>query len=197
MALLPVPNVGSQIERAVIAYLKESFDLPGSFDAANIARPNFYFSNDGNDRQAPLIDVLADSSSEVPTFSNDEDYNVRIKAEWPAGNQPGQTNPGWNWVQINNFIGVPVAAMSQTTTGQDRQATADAITAAGRALAVDASGGADPVKARDAANNADMVNFTCLKVMSRGSRRAQNVNGALYFFEVRNFLISACPSNRD
>ncbi len=48
------------------------------------------------------------------------------------------------------------------------------------------------------ANNADMANFTCLRVISMGDRRAEkNAQGGVNLREVRTFKISACPSNVD
>ena len=186
-SLNPVSNVGSQIERAIIAYLKTAYA------AAGVPEPNFYYTNDGEARSVipnGLIDVLASDSAETPTFSNDEDYNVRIRAEWPGANQPNQNDTDFNLTQINQLIGVVVAAMSQTTTGQDRQTTCTNINECGRALATTGT-------PQEQADNADMVNFTCLKVMSRGSIRATNQEGGLYFHETRRYQIGASPSNVD
>lgn len=183
-ALTPAGNVGSQIERAVIAY------LTSVWNGSVVNLPNFYFSNDWKDRVAPLIDVLAIDSTEEQPFTGNEAYQLRIKAEWPGNNQLGVTNPDWNWVQINNFIGLVMAAMCQSDNGSDYKATAALITAAGRTLATAGS-------VTDQANNADMVNFTCTFVRFKGSKRAVNVAGALYIHEVRNFEIWACPSNVD
>ena len=195
MAVIPaVPNVGSQIERAMVAYFMDAYG------AAFIEQQglNFYTSNDFKRRETPCISVLASHSEESPTYSMDKDFYVAVEATWTGQNEVGSENPDSNRVEIDNLIGVAEAAMCQTTTGQDRQATCTALNLFGRALAVDASNGSDPVQKQDAANNADMVNFTCLKVMSMGDRRADKIaSGAIILREVRTFKVSACPSNVD
>lgn len=179
-----IPNVGSQIERAIVAYFVDAYG------AAFIAAQgfNFYTSNDFKVRETPCISVLASHSEESPTYSMDKDFFVTVEAVWKGNNEIGVVNPESNRVSIDNLIGVAEAALCQTTTGQNRQATCDAINLFGRALATGA----------DAANNADMVNFTCLKVMSMGDRRAEkNAQGGVNLREVRTFKVSACPSNVD
>ena len=179
-----IPNVGSQIERAMVAYFMDAYGA--DFVAAQGL--NFYTSNDWKVRVAPCISVLASHSSEEPTFSGDEDYFVSVQAVWKGNNEVGQGNPEWNRVAIDNLIGVAAAAMSQTANGQDRQATCDNINSFGRALA----------SGTDAANNADMVNFTCLRVSYAGASRAkENEAGGINLHELRKYKVSACPSNVD
>ena len=161
MAVIPaVPNVGSQIERAMIAYFMDAYG------SAFIEQQglNFYTSNDFKKRVTPCISVLASHSEESPTYSMDKDFYVAVEATWTGQNEVGSENPESNRVEIDNLIGVAEAALSQTTTGQDRQATCDALNFFGRALAVDASNGSDPVQVQEAANNADMANFTALRI---------------------------------
>ena len=179
-----VPNVGSQIERAIVAYFMDAYGA--AFITAQGL--NFYTSNDWKQRDDPCISVLASHSDETPTYSMDKDYFVTVEAVWKGNNEIGQANLESNRVSIDNLIGVAEAAMSQATTGQNRQATCDNINTFGRALA----------SGTDAANNADMANFTCLKVMSMGDRRAEkNAQGGVNLREVRTFKVSACPSNVD
>jgi|ERR1019366_1864487 hypothetical protein len=179
-----VPNVGSQIERAIIAYFADAYGA--AFIAAQSL--NFYTSNDWKVRNAPCISVLASHSEETPTYSMDKDFFVTVEAVWKGNNEIGVVNTESNRVSIDNLIGVAEAAMCQTTTGQNRQATCTSINTFGRALATGA----------DAANNEDMVNFTCLKVMSMGDRRAEkNAAGGVNLREMRTFKISACATNVD
>jgi hypothetical protein len=188
----PSGNVGSQVERAVVAHL-EWF-----LAACNLPPINFYFANDGRDRQPPLIEVLAHKSTEGPTHSRDEIVDVRIELEWPGVNQPSQPNPDWNWVQVNKFIGSVMAAMSISDNGgQDYAATCASLSQYGRLLATDASKGGDPVQVKQAADNYDMVNFTAQYLRYKGFQRAMISNGALYFREIRNFEIDACAANVD
>ena len=198
--IAPVPNVGSQIERAVIAYLKSCF-IAANIEGLTSDKLNFYFSKDWATRTPPLIDVLAHKSKENPPHTRNEDYQVKIMAEFPGVNQPGVQNTESNWMQLNNMIGLVMAALSQTDSETDVSAgarvTAGLITQSGRALAVDASNGTDPVQVQDAANNADMADFTCTYVEFIGSQRAEVSDGTIWIKEVRNFEMRACPSNVD
>jgi hypothetical protein len=181
--IAPAPNIGSQIERALIAYLKQAF----GDEAANY---NFYFSNDWKVRVPPLIDVLAHKSTETVPHTRNESYQVRIEAKWKGNNEAGQENPDANWVEINAFVGVVMAALSVTDSDSSRVPviTALDITTAGRALATVGS-------AQDQVNNADMAAFTCEAVEFRGSQRAEAAEGSFFIKEVRNFEIRACNSN--
>ncbi len=187
----PVPNTGSQIERAVIAYLKVAF-------GADAALYQFNFSNDWAKRVAPLIDVLAHKSVETVPHTRNESYQVRIEAKWKGNSEAGAPNPDSNWVSINAFIGVIMAAMSSYSASSPvYEYVAQQITAAGRALAVDASAGADPAQVLTAANNADMAAFTCEYVEYKGAQRAEISDGSLFIKEVRNFEIRAANANVD
>ncbi len=198
--IAPVPNPGSQVERAVIAYLKACF-IAAKLPGLGLDKLNFYFSKDWKDRTPPLIDVLAHKSVENPPFTRNEDYQVKITAEGPGVNQPGASNTESNWLQLNAMIGLVMAALSQTNSATDVSAgarvTAGLITNSGRALAVDASGGADPAQKLDAENNADMAAFTCSFVEFKGSQRAEISDGTIWIKETRNFEMRACPSNVD
>lgn len=186
----PCPNVGSQIERAIAAW----FVACGIGDVTSN-----HFSNDNTDRKAPLNDILAHSSVEKVENSRIEAYQVRIQSKFDAIVQPGQSDTAWNWKQINEWTGNVMSAMSLRNSGdRDFKATADFITAAGRDLAVDNSAGADPIQAKRALDNADMVDFTCQKVIYRGAKRiGADAGGALVFVEIRNFEIHAVPFNVD
>lgn len=190
----PMPNVGSQIERAIIAYLKFAF-------GADASKYNFYFSNDWADRVPPLIDVLAHRSNEDTVNSREESYQVKIEFEWPGTNQPGTTNLDINWVSINQVIGVVMEAMSQTDSVTDINRvsveTAKNITKYGRLLAIDQSNGADQTQVLAAKNNCDMPNFTCQHVKFSGSVRGIISNNSIFLKEMRNFEIRACPFNID
>ena len=113
-----IPNVGSQIERAMIAYFKDAYGA--AFITAQSL--NFYTSNDWQVRNDPCISVLASHSDETPTYSMDKDYFVTVEAVWKGNNEIGQVNLESNRVSIDNLIGVAEAAMSQTTTGQNHLA---------------------------------------------------------------------------
>src|ERR1017187_3251052 len=190
-ALPPAPNIGSQIERAVLAYLFVAFS--GASGA-----PNFYFSNDWKKRVTPLISALAHKSTEEIKNQRVESYMLRLEAEWPGVNQPGQTNPDYNWVSVNNLIGTVMAAMSQTDNNADSyKATAIGITIAGRKLAALGTAAVTGATADDLANNSDMADFYCDYVEFKGSQRAEVTGDGLYLKEIRNFEVRACNIKDD
>ena len=194
-AITPVGNVGSQIERAILAYLQSVME------GADAAATGFYFSNDWRTRSAPLIDVLAHKSTETTPHTRNESFAVRIEVKWPGNNIAGETNPDTNWVAINNLVGTVMAAMSEANANGDTDTvpatTSALITAAGRALAVDQSSGADPALVQAALNNADMLNFTCDYIEFKGSQRAESSGDSFIIKEVRNFEVRAHPYNSD
>ena len=73
--------------------------------------------------------------------------------------------------------------------GNSLTPVADALTAAGRALAVDASAGADPSQVAIAAANADMTNFRCdwLKMETPFLVRGKPDDKGDYWVEILNF----------
>jgi hypothetical protein len=77
--------------------------------------------------------------------------------------------------------------------------TRRALNAAGRALAVDPTNGANPVAAKSAADNADMAAFTFLLWIegSLGSHKEVNDGGMTYLERVATFTAVACNSNID
>ena len=177
----PVGNVGSMLERAILAYLQWAY----GDEAANY---QFLFSNDWVTRQPPYVEVLAHKSSDSPVGSRDETYAVRIEWKWPGNNEAGQENPDITWVEINQFVGVGMAALSQTDNGgADYRATCALINQYGNALATAGSATAQ-------ANNADMANFTCLRLRYMGAQRAEAADGAFFIKEVRNFEIDAAAT---
>ena len=180
----PIPNVGSQLERAVLALLRDAYDADG-------ADYKFLFSNDWQTRTAPYIEVLAHKSTEVVPHTGNETFMVRIEWKWRGNNVAGQTNNDANWQDINEFVGIGMAALSQTAGNLGNPNTlpftvAAEITRLGRALAV-----SDPT------NQADMADFTCSYVEFKGSQRAESDGVDFFIKEVRNFEMRACPYNVD
>lgn len=179
------PNVGSQLERALIAYWYEFFNEIGE------KLPNFYFSNDWRERQAPLIDVLAYRSAEHPINTSDEEYMVKFSARWPGANQPGEKNLDYNWVQINRLIGIPMAAFRLSNNNGDFREAAMRISAAGRRLAVF---GLNPIlgisasSVDDLENNADMATFTCDFLQFKSAERAKTSDAGIILVEERHWL---------
>lgn len=195
--LSPVPNIRSQIERAVRAYLEDC--NVGSYD-------QFRISHDYSLRKVidpetglrvPLINLFAVSAQESPIDSRIERWQLRIDPEFDAVTQPNDSNPNGNWVAINNLTGLIMAAMSQTIyVGGNYLATALMISVFGRRLAVLGAVG-DP-STTSAADNADMALFYCDFVKySSSTGIKQAPSGGLVFLEERNFTMDACNLSDD
>lgn len=181
----PVPNTGSQIERAVLALLRDAY---GEEAAAGY---KFLFSNSSETRTPPLIDALAHKSTETVPHTGNESFMVRLEWIFDGALEASQQNPDDDWKAINDFVGIGMAALSQTKNNAGDPNTLSATVAAeitrlGRALAV-----SDPT------NHGDMASFTCSYVEFKGSQRAESVNGTLFLKEIRHFEIRACPYNVD
>lgn len=182
----PSPNPGSQLDRALWAYLHEIWPVTDTFP-----RPNFYITNDNRLRDTGtvgLLDIMSHDATEATTHTRNEYWTTRLNAEWPGANQPGQTDSTWNHHRINQFIGVVMAALSQTdNAGQDYRATCLKITAAGRRLAIFGNPECTGTAA-DIANNADMAAFNCDQLEYKGAQRAApDREGGFFFGETRSF----------
>ncbi len=192
-SLQPVPNIRSQIERALRAYLAdcgvgtvEQFRLSHNYSQREII--------DKNNNRVPLIDIFGVHATEEVKNSRVETWVVRIDPEYDAATQPDDTNPNWNWKAINNLVGLVMAAMSQTSNkGGNYLSTALMISVFGRRLAVLGADGTG----NDAADYADMAIFACDYVDYAGAVGLGKNNGALIFQEQRNFTIRACNLDDD
>jgi len=183
---LPIPNVGTQIERAVLALLRDAYDDYGT----NLG-VKYFHSNSAETRSVPLVDCLAHKSTETVPFSGIESFMVRLDWIYDGAVEVSQTNTDADWKAIDEFVGIGMAALSQTAGNNGDPDTLSAtvsaeITRLGRQLAVDYPD-----------NHADMAKFTCTYVEYKGSIRAESVNGTLFLKEIRNFEIRAVPANVD
>ena len=183
---VPIPNTGSQLERAILALLKDAYGSDGP-----AAKYSYLFSNCSDKRTPPLIDALAHKSTEVTPHTGAEAFNVRLEWIFDGTIEVSQENPDNDWKDINDFVGIGMAALSQTANNEGNPNTLSATVAAeitrlGRLLAT-----------TDPANHADMADFTCFFVQFKGSQRAEAVNGTLYLKEIRHFEMWAVPANVD
>jgi hypothetical protein len=171
----PVTNIGSQIERAVLAYLQECY-------GDDAAKYEFLFSNDWKTRKPPYVEVIAHKSTETIPHTRNESFMVRIEWKWRGNNVAGETNPDVNWQSINDFVGVGMAGLSVSggDAPDDLPATIAAdIQAAAQALAAD-----DPT-------HKDLATFLCDFVEYKGAQRAESDGQSFFIKEVRNFEIHA------
>jgi hypothetical protein len=187
--LTAVPNIRSQIERGLRAYLTDcAVGTYGQFRLSHDYSERKVIDPTGN--RVPLIDIFGVNAVEAVKNSRVETWQVRIDPEYSASTQPNDPNPNWNWTAINNLAGLVMAAMSQTSNaGANYLSTALMISVFGRRLAVLGAVG-DP-SSTSAADNADMAAFYCDYVEYSGAVGLGKSNGALVFQEQRNFSIRA------
>ena len=191
-----IPNVGSQIDRALRALFIKNSATPQPL----LGNGGIFLTLDSGDRTNPLRTVFAHDAQESVKFSGSQEYMVLITDQFDAVIQPGQTNPGFNRVSIDAQLGAMMWLMMQSSNGVDLDATVKNITDAGRALAVlKTAGGLAPTQ-QFADNNSDMADFTCMFVEPAGQKRGHPVNdehGGIertFWVESRSFRITAAPS---
>lgn len=195
MAVLdPIPNNGSQVERAIRAWLVEC--TSGNIGITKLTNDVMFVTNDSRvrpnlDGLVGILDIFAERSEHDPVHSGNEIWNVTLRGKFHATVQPGQSNAQFNRVQIDQLIGVVDAAMRQTNDGQNMDATQDGITDSGRALATTGT-------AQERADNADMAEFTCLYVWYVGASRGHpndddGYKDAAWWIEERRYRVTACP----
>jgi hypothetical protein len=185
----PYGNIDSKLDRAICAYL-----IAQKCGSVNDTLPWL------TQKARGYPNTTAYCSRAVPDPVMVGNWNITewISVKGQASKDPKEPNPALGAVNFDNRCASLVDAMSQSDNGgQSLDATARGITAAGRALAVDLSNGADPAQALLAANNADMVDFTVLMVVNSGfARGAADMEGCSW---ERIFIydILCCPSNVD
>ena len=164
-------------DRAVRAYL-----LPAVKGVGGAGVP-IYITNDSEDRNITdgpgLVDVTTVQGPESPLGSGNFTFTTLVRVKMPMPTAPGQDLQAKRML-MSALIGAVHDALHLTDNNQDYHATAKLITAAGNALAVDASNGANAAMVQSAANNADMVNYSALSVvhtlLGGGKESAENTN---------------------
>jgi len=168
-------NLRSKNDRAIAAYLRSVVD--GVDEAVGI-----YPANYSGQRALPLVDVLTAQGPETPAFSGNHLLQVRVRVEYPAANQPGETNAAANRLALDAMVDAVFDAFHLTDNGCDYSATADAITTAGNALAT-----SDPT------NNADMDDYTCLQFLGVEYLGGPDEGESTNFVEMIRFTVLAAP----
>jgi hypothetical protein len=176
-----IPNVGSQLDRAIVAYLISSGIAATGFPGDETCiLPGFTW----RETAYPNLKVHSMRSQHDPPMSGIQNYDVQLRATQTAITDANKTNQEGQRVVLDSVIGQALYWMLKTSNNNDLDLTAANITTAGRALAV-----SDPT------NNGDMANFTCQHVHYMGDTRGDpNEDGAAWV-EVRTFSIKCNPSN--
>lgn len=179
-------NIRSKLTRAICAYLVSK----GNCGTVNDILPNFTTANSGY----PNTAVTATISRPDSQFTGSRRIPVQISIKGSATQDDAETNPNQPRVDFDNRVQNTSDNLMQTDDEMTLNFTAAAITAAGRAMAVDASNGADPVQAQFAADNADMADFTCQNWFESGEGDGQADEEGCSWEEILLFEAIACPS---
>jgi hypothetical protein len=155
----PYSNLQSKLERAIVAYLisKQCGTAADIFPFESVRTRSF--PNTTVDTAIAVPDPLGSGNYRIPTLTS-------VKGS--AAVAPGAVNPAAPRMAFDARVALTGDMLAQTDNQEDLKATAVDITTIGRALAVDASNGADPVQVQIAANNADMADFTIHAWFERG-----------------------------
>lgn len=183
MAITALPNLGTQVERALKAWLVEC----GAGTAGDI-----FISNDSrrHPENGVYTTIVAQTSMPVEETSGNERVQVVIQHFFPASVQPGNSNIESHRLAIDRRVGLQMAALQQSDDTDSLAYTWKSVTTYGRLLASTGS-------AQSQENNADMVNFTCQLVRYAGSTRGRPEDEEKSWVEVRNYEVRACSSNVD
>lgn len=120
---------------------------------------------------------------------------VHVSVKGSGVQQVGEPNPEEARVTWDQRVAATQDALMQTADGITLHATALAITAAGRALAVPVDN--SPAAAQFAANNVDMVDFTCQAWYDAGEGEGTADAEGCSWEEVLMFEALCSPSNVD
>jgi len=182
----PYNKLRSKLDRAVAAYLV-SVGAGGPNDCLphNTVLANTY----------PNTDVHSTLSRPEVALTGLRRVMVHISIKGSAVNKPDEPNVDQGRVEFDKRVGVTMDALMESDDGQTLRATARAITAAGRALAV-AVDGSDAAILK-AANNADMVDFTCQAWYDAGEGDPETNADGCSWENILMFEALASPSNVD
>lgn len=179
MALTPTPNPGSMLDRGICAYLT----------AQGVGANGVYIApaDSLGTKSYPSVTVISRSSQHTPMLTGNEEFQVDIICAFSAAGGQQSQNPDGLRVTRDLIVGLVMASMMQSNDNATLDATAAAITAAGRALASTGT-------PQQQQNNSDMQNFTALHCYFSGSTRGQPDEAGCAWVEIRHFRISVAPT---
>jgi hypothetical protein len=155
----PFNNLRSKNDRAICAYL-----IKAGCGSVDDTLPNASTAK----RAYPNTTVHSTISKVEENFTGNRRIRVNISIKGKASQSVQDPDSKQSRINFDQRIAQTDDALMQTDNEQDLSFTAAAITAAGRALAVDLSNGADPAQKQLAADNADMADYTCLNWYEAG-----------------------------
>ena len=181
----PFTTLRSKLNRAICAYLVSqgagsTKDTQPSFTQSTLAFPN--------------TTVRATTGTPDPPFTGNYRIQVWISIKGSASESTTEPNPDLRREEFDNRIATVADALMTGNGYNSLSDTANAITAAGRALAtvIDPN---DPASVQFAANNADMVDFTLIQWIDRGFGDGQADSQDCTWEEILIFEAYCCSSN--
>jgi hypothetical protein len=176
-------NLRSKLNRAITAYL-----VSVGGDCGTIA--NIFPANIASDKTYPNTTVRATLSQPEVQMTGIRRIRVHIEIKGQPSGDPSEADIEKARVDFDKRVSATEDAMMQTEDGETFRETARLITAAGRALATNPD-------ATIAANDADMVDFTCQAVYDAGEGDGEPIENGPAWFEILMFDIVCSPSNVD
>ena len=158
----PFNRLRSKLNRAIAAYLLNPNAYLAVPDASLVpcgAKDDILPANAITPNTYPNTTVQATLSKVEVPLTGLRRISVHLSIKGSAVQEVGEPNPEQKRVEFDQRIANTYDALMQSDDGQSLRATARAITAAGRALAVPVDNTAAALQL--AANNADMADFTC------------------------------------
>ncbi len=180
-------NLRSKLNRAIAAYLVSQ--ACGSVDDISPA-------NSRTASKYPNTKIRCTIGKPEVPLTGLRRMPVLISIRGSATQKPGEPNPDLARVNFDARVAATYDAMLQSDDDQTFRATARAITATGRALAVVVDPN-DPESVQFAANNADMVDFTCQAVYDTGEGDGEPDAEGCDWHEILTFEVLCSPSNVD
>lgn len=185
-------NLRSKHNRAVCAWLASQ--------GCGVMYENIFPDESGTDSTRTFPNVTVTSPFAKVEVQNTGVKRIVTKSVVRGSASPIEGQPaGQARVNFDNLCAKVSDAFSLSLTGVDYDYVAAQISAAGRALAVPVDG--SPEAAQFAANNSDMVNYTCQYVENPtegdGEIDASDINAGCSWRDVYAFDAIACASNVD
>lgn len=179
--LSPSANFGSQLDRAICAFLIAN----DCGDESNV-NPSYSIATNAY----PITTVKSYQSQHDPMLTGRDVYQVEIEMKQSAVTASGNPNPEFNRAEIDALVGAVMAAMMQSNDANTLDYTARQITLAGRALNTGSI-------LTDGQNNSDMSDFTVDHIYFKGSQRGDTDEEGTAWIEKRTFECHGCPANVD
>jgi hypothetical protein len=177
----PFSNLQSKLERAIVAYL-----ISKGCGTSNDIVPFEYEIT----RKSLMTTVNTGIAVPDVQFTGNYRIPVVVSVQASASEEPNATNPAAQRLAFDARVALTGDMLVQTGNGQNLQATATDINAAGRALATTGS-------AQDQTNNADMGDFTINGWFEAGFGKGEAKDEGCIWEIVLLFTAVGCGANVD